>query len=236
MKQKIKIPIKNKIISKQNIKDIAEYVYSLKQDGDRFSLTIVFNNNMEISSEDLSCINSRKIEEYEIDEIRISYRDRNYLEEIDVDIRNYDQYEYSNIEISSNDENKLATVEHKLNELLGYCEKQSKISFLNKGIFLGPIIMGILIGVSGFLMLKFVNNFIELNTVISILVSSIIAIMYYIGYNTILKAYPNIEINISDKTNKSKQKRKIIIWVITVMILPMLLNVIYDILKYIIMK
>ena len=107
MKQKIKIPITGKIINKKDIEDIATYIYSLKKtENDYFNIIIKFNNDMEISSDDLSCLNSRKIEEYEIKQIRIAYRDEEYTDEIDVDVNNWDEFEFSYIEISSSDEEK----------------------------------------------------------------------------------------------------------------------------------
>ena len=49
------------------------------------------------------------------------------------------------------------------------------------------------------------------------------------------KAYPSVEISIKDKNNMAKKRRNIIISTITLIIVPLLLSVLYDIIKEIVL-
>ena len=232
MKQKIKIPIKAKIITKKDIEDIAEYLYTLKEkEDDYFNISIKFNNEIEISSNDLSCLNSRKIEEYEINQLRITYRNMKYTDEIDVSINNFDEFKFSNIEISSDNEQRLGSVEHKLKELLGFCKSQSKINYIFKYNSMLVAFISSAIAVLWTLSLtKFLKNYTE-DYYILIAFILLFDILYYYFFNKLFKAYPNIEIDINDKTNRPKKRRKLFGGILTLIIIPLLLNIGYDVVK-----
>ena len=90
-----------KKFSLKNIEDISKYVFSLKREKDYFDIIFYFKNGYEISSNDLTCLNDRKIEEYEIEHLFINYRKSDFTERVNVWIYNEDKNKMSSIEIES---------------------------------------------------------------------------------------------------------------------------------------
>lgn len=83
MKQKIKIPINNVIIKKENIIEIAKFIF-MQENRKDLIYRIKFKNEQEIESDDITIFEDRKFEEYEIDYIYMNYWDKDYENNIEL--------------------------------------------------------------------------------------------------------------------------------------------------------
>lgn len=234
MKQKMMIPIKNKIINKNNLLDIADYIYSLAKNG-KSNFLIKFKNNMEISSNDLSCFNSRKIEEYEIEKINLSYNSNDYKKEIDISIYNYDTFGFSSINVCADEEQWIGQVNYKINEFVSFCNNtNSFINFFRKYTIIPIFLILVFSFVSNSFWMTFLNKVTSEYNSVMFWCWYVDFVMIYIWLAAkISKAYPSIEIDICNKTNKSKKRRNVIMGFMTIIILPIVVNIIYDIIKII---
>lgn len=236
MKEKIKIPLENLIFKKENIIDLAEYILKQEKEKSTFMFRIKFTNNQEIESDDISVFKNRKFEEYEIDFIRMNYSNYERKDDIDVYIYNGDDVRMSCIEITSFNSEWFALTEKEVKELLTYCDKQSKISFIFRKFSLECIIVLLMSCFTTFLVGCFINKiFINMEknvfTVLLIIVFNVVIFLNIHSFEELEKAFPSIEISILEKNNKSGKKRAQIFWIISSLVLPLLLNAIYDILK-----
>lgn len=233
MNQKIEIPIKNLVIKKRDLEDIAKYIHSLADEG-KIEYIIKFKNDIELTSEDLEWINDRKIEEHEIKQVKMLFDSKDYKKHICLSIYNYDMWELSYIQISSDDEKWLAQMEFKIREIFSFCENGNKVvKFLKKYEIISITIVVIL----GFLSTSFWVIFLGKITSSDIEKIQFSAwffdflIVYTFLYIKLNKAFPSIELDISNKTNKSKKRRAIITGIFSTTILPIAVNIIYDLIK-----
>ena len=85
---------------------------------------------------------------------------------------------------------------------------------------------------------KFISKIANMNSEHGILVAYLgyllFSLIYIQLFRSLEKAFPKIEISILDKNNNSKKKRNNIILIITSLILPIILNLIYDFIKLVI--
>lgn len=233
MKQKVEIPIKNIVINKKDLEDMAKYVFSFSDDGE-VEYFIKFNNNIEITSENLEWIDDRKIEEYEIKQIKMAFNSADYKKQICIQIYNYDMWGFSSIEINAEEEDWIGQVKSKIKELTSFCDNKNKmIKFLRKYEIIPVIFIVIFSFISNFFWITFLNKItsseMEQLQVCAWFIDFII--LYTILLAKLNKAFPSIELDISYKTNKSKERRKIITGIITTIVLPIIVNTIYDFIK-----
>lgn len=233
MKQKIEIPIKNIVIKKKDLEDIAKYIFSFADDGE-VEYFIKFNNDIEIASENLEWINDRKIQEYEIKQIKMSFNSFDYKKQIHIQIYNYDMWGFSSIEINADEENWLGQVEFKMKELMLFCDnKNNIIKFLRRYEIIPIIFILIFSIISNLFWIIFLNKVTssEIGQFQSCAWFIDFIILYSILITKLNKAFPSIELDISNKTNKSKKIRTIITGIITAIVLPIIVNIIYDFIK-----
>lgn len=237
MKQKIKIPITNLIIKKENIIEIAKCIFKIEN---RKSLNyrVKFKNEQEIESDDITLFEDRKFEEYEIDYIYMSYWDEDYENNIEIYIYNYDTIGHSYVEIKSSDTNWIAIIEKDIKEKLSFCDKQCKINYIFEKFYIVIILSLLMSAISAVFFGKFISKIANMNSEHGILVAYLgyllFSLIYIQLFRSLEKAFPKIEISILDKNNNSKKKRNNIILIITSLILPIILNLIYDFIKLVI--
>lgn len=234
MREKIRIPIKDVILNKKNIIEIAEYLF-LQEDKMEVNYIIHFINDQEISSNDISIFENRKFEEYEIESINMHYRSNNPNKKITIFLYNYDKAGFSDIEVESDDSEWIAVIERELEEKISFCEKQAKIGKLfHKDII--PFILAVIISeISGYFLMIFLNKIVVYDNEQEIFLVSCLGmlILNILVFKNLRKAFPIIEISIHDKNNSAKKKRKSIVWLCTAIILPLILNAVYDLIKII---
>lgn len=234
MKQKIKIPINNVIIKKENIIEIAKFIF-MQENRKDLIYRIKFKNEQEIESDDITIFEDRKFEEYEIDYIYMNYWDKDYENNIELYIYNYDTVGHSHVEIKSSNLNWIAIVEKNIKEKISFCDKQSKINCIFEKFYIGIILSLLMSAISavifGVFIGKIANMGLEQKKVVILLCYLVFSIIYSQLFRNLEKAFPKVEISISDKNNSSKKKRNNIILISTSLILPIILNLIYDFIK-----
>ena len=242
MEQQIKLSINNKIIEKSNVLDLAKFILDLKQDDDdgKVNFYIDFLDDSTLSNDKLDIFENRLFEEKEIKDIRMKYHSYNLVKSVSVYLYNYDTIKISRIELESEDENWIFTTKGKIEQLLSFCIKQSLISNLLINHFkICAFIMIILSFISALFTVIFLSNFInwdfEQIFLMTILVMFPLVMIYLKLFEKLEKAYPSVEISIKDKNNTAKKRRKIIISIISLIFLPLLLSIVYDLLKKIVL-
>lgn len=242
MEKEIKINIRNKIIEKDNIMDLSKYIENLKHDENtEIKFSIKFFDNTSIYGETKDIFTERVCEEREIKSIRLKYHDYTLKNHLSIYIYNYDVNGFSNIEISSAEENWFFTIKSKIEELLSYCKKQSKISNLLINHFRLSVAVMILISfISAVFTMLFLNNFIKYGIEKIAYFSLLLTIPYTIIYSNLFQklegAYPLVEISIKEKNNIARKRRKILGTIFSLIILPIILSFIYDLIKLAVSK
>lgn len=242
LEQQIKLSINNKIIEKNNIIELATYILTLRQDNDKAKVRfyIDFIDDFTLSSENLDIFENRLFEEKEIKVIRMKYQNYNLENFLSVYLYNYDITKNSRIELESKDENWIFTTKGKIEQLLSFCNNQSPISNLLINHFkIYAFIMVIASFVSSLFTIIFLRNVINWDLQQSFLMVILVMMLFIMIYSKLFekleKAYPLIEIAIKDKNNMAKKRRKIITLIISLIILPLMLSVLYDIVKEIVL-
>lgn len=242
MEQSIKIPIKNKILHKKNILDIANYLEKIKFENDgNLDFVVKFTDERKVSSDNRDLFESRIFEEKEIETISMEYKSKDYKDRITIGIRNYDIYDISAIEISSESENFISNISYKLEELLSYCNQQGKIANILENetkIMIIRLLINMIIGFELAELAKRLLDIVNKNAIIigiTILIVILTLIVFEL-FERLQRAYPKVEIAIQDKTNTAKKRRKLFQAITTIIIIPIILNAIYDLLKFIFIK
>lgn len=238
MKEKVKLPIRNVIIKKKDILELANVIF-LQDNKREITYQIKFKNEQEISGDDISIFKNRKFEEYEIKMICMRYYSKDFEDEINIYIYNDDVNEYSNIEISSNKSEWLALTEKQINETISLCEKQNKIG----SIIRNPVIKSILAAIIAFLMSFFIALFIdkvvvgdkEAIFILQATLATLSCIISILLCEKLGQVYPSVEIIVTENNNLNK-KRKVVIGICTLIIIPIIVNGIYDLVKMVINK
>ena len=168
------------------------------------------------------------------------YRSYILKSELTVYLYNYDNTKISRIEIESKNENWIFTTKGKIGQLLSFCNKQSTISnFLINHFIICAFIMIILSFISSLFTIIFLRNFTNWDLHQTFLMTILVMFPFVTIYSRLgeelEKAYPSVEISIKDKNNMAKKRRNIIISTITLIIVPLLLSVLYDIIKEIVL-
>lgn len=233
MNQSIKIPIKNRIIRKKNILDLANYLeYLNESDNGKTSFRITFKDDREILSDNKEIFESRIFEEKEIYKISMTYIENAYKSRVEINILNYDLYNYSDIKVISDDEKWISNISYNIDEFLSYCDSQNKFNVIfkhNALIIVIVLLLSTIIGLSIALFLrKALNMNIEATLIPTMILSTIVLMRLF---EKLEKAYPNVEIAIQDKNNMAKKKRSAFISIITIVIIPILVNILYDTIK-----
>lgn len=241
MKEKIKIPIKNVILKKENIIGLAKCI-SNQEDIRRICFNIRFINEQEIESDDILIFENEKFNEFEIKSIHMSYLDKDYAKSIEMYIYNYQQYSgNSYVEISYESKenlNWLAITEKNIKEQILYCDKRNKfISLLQNDMLLFVMILvlnifsAIFIGriIGRVTSLDKEHLFLYISCAFGFLES--ISICWR---NIFYKAFPIIEIDIKDKNNSSKKARKMLKSILGVFIIPFFLDIVFNLIERII--
>ena len=242
MEQQIILRINNKIIEKTNIIELASYIMTLKEDDSDSTVRFYINflDDSTISSKKLDIFENRLFEEKEIKYIKMIYRSYILKSELTVYLYNYDNTKISRIEIESKNENWIFTTKGKIEQLLSFCNKQSTISnFLINHFKICAFIMIILSFISSLFTIIFLRNFTNWDLHQSFLMTILVIFPFVPIYSRLgeelEKAYPSVEISIKDKNNMAKKRRNIIISIITLIVVPLLLSVLYDIIKEIVL-
>ena len=241
MKEKIKIPIKNVILKKENIIGLAKCIAN-QDDIRRICFNIRFMNDQEIESDDILIFENEKFNEFEIRSIHMSYLDKDYAKSIEIYIYNYQQYlGYSYVEISYESKENLdwlAITEKSIKDQISYCEQRNKyISLLQKDILLFVMILFLNI-FTAFFIGRIIERLAGLNKE-----QFFICILSAFGFlesisicwrNVFYKAYPIIEIDIKDKNNSSKRARKMLKSILGTCIIPFILDIVFNLIERII--
>lgn len=238
MKEKVKLPIKNLIINKENIIELAEYLFKQKNKQE-VNYKIKFKNQQEIESDDISIFNNRKFEEYEISLISMHYYSENNVDRIDIYIYNNDMFELSSVEIISSNSEWFATSEKSINEILTFCNEQNKIWRVFRNYKVQVFLIICISLVSTLFLVGFINKIIDIKDELFKSLLTIFFVFFVFLYACLIEkmqyAFPNVEISILDKNNVSKRKRRLIIVILTSVILPIVLNLVYDFIKCLIL-
>lgn len=235
MKEKINIPIVDLILKEENIIELAKYLFN-QENKQEVNYRIIFKNKQEIEGDDISLFQNRKFKEYEIDFIHMKYYSKEYEDKIEIYLYNNDMSGISSIEITSINNDWFAITEKAIEEILSYCDKQNKIGCIFRNMAVGGVLALVMAIISACFCGNFANELINSEREIGIIVGLICFNIFYILnsflFRNLEKAFPKIEMAISDKNNSSKSKRANIVGIFTSLILPVAVNLIYDLIKY----
>lgn len=243
MNSVVRIPINNKIITEKGINDIVGIILNLKDYNNNIikdeivDIKIEYINGIEVNSSNKEILDDIKFKEIEINRINLKYcdfRNKNYVY---INITNGNNNGGNEIRIESEDDNFIGNINLKISQWLECLPNQNKIvSFIRNHRKFTAFIVIILSLLSIVSLNDLLVNF---NITISKSVFLIEAILSIIGYLSIIDYvedwFPIVEININEKGKRYKV-RKMIGWIFGFVVIPLFLNVLYDLIKFLLAK
>ncbi len=187
---------------------------------------------MEISREDSRIFDNDKVKEYAIDRIYMHYENDDYKDRVDIYLYNEERYRTSEIEIVSSNETWFTLMEKEFMEILSFCKKQSKMGLLLGNEIVGCVLVSVISMISSLAISNLINKIESLSGSVYIMIMGLFFFVMFILdmfiYKELAAAFPIVEIAITDKNNIASKKRKILFWLASTIVIPILLNLIYD--------
>lgn len=229
MKEKIKIPIKDLVIKKDNIIGLAKCILNQKIVGN-ICFNIRFMNEQEIESDDILVFENEKINELEIKSIYLSYISKDYTKSIKIYIFNYSKDSYVELSCESKDgRDWLAVNEKDIKEQISYCDKKNKfIQLLQNDVFLLFIVSILNIFITIFMVRIIERIMKEKIYIYSFLIFMFLEIISTRLSDIFYKAFPIIEIDIKNKNNSAKKARNYLKIILGTVIVPFLLDLLFN--------
>lgn len=238
----VRIPIKNKIVTENNINEIIDIILNLKNyntplKDEIIDIKIEYINGIEVSCNDKKVLEDIKFKEIEINKINIHYFDYNNKNFVYINITNGNSNYDNEIRIESKDDKFIGYINSKINQWLEYLPGQNSIvSYIRKHQLFTYFVVVILSIVSIIFLNDLLSRFdIEISN-LTYFVETIISILGYMKIiDSIEELFPIVEINVN-KNGKRYSIRKYLGWLFGVIVVPMFINALYDLIKYILIK
>ncbi|MDD4157327.1 MAG: hypothetical protein PHY08_12210 [Candidatus Cloacimonetes bacterium] len=233
MEYKKTLYLKNLVFTKNDFVKLSKILFDKKiKDGGFVSIKIYFEDDSQISDDNIEIFNCDYIFERSANSIKLNYRDSEYKKTIDIDIRD-SRYLDSSITIESSNQEWFLSVYKLFEEKINNIKKQNFIGKVFSNSFATSFI-SMTLTIFIVLMFKYfkIVDYTKISTLYIFITIFLIMMVTTMTLVKIGELFPNIEFELDDnKPSKRKKIKKTLKWIISLtvaqILIPIILNIFF---------